>query len=55
MCKGCKILLSVLGAAFGFFVVTFTIYMLNLDMKGLSMFEPILLKHYDKIPRNRHL
>ena len=37
------------------FAVTFTIYFFNLDMKLLSAFEPILLRHYDRIPRNQHL
>ncbi len=39
----------------GFFVVTFTVYFFNLDMKLTSMIEPFLLKHYDRIPRNQHL
>ncbi len=48
-----KIPLAILGSAAGFFAVTFTIYFFNLDMKFLSRFvEPILLRHYDKIPAN---
>jgi len=39
----------------GLFVVTFTVYMFNLDMKLTSMMEPIFLKHYDKIERKRYL
>ena len=46
-----KLLLVVLG----FFVVTFTMYFFNLDMKLTSMIEPFLLKWYDRIPRNQHL
>jgi 1-deoxy-D-xylulose-5-phosphate synthase len=38
-----------------FFVVTFTVYFFNLDMKLTSMIEPLLLKWYDRIPRNQHL
>ncbi len=38
-----------------FFVVTFTVYFFNLDMKLTSMIEPFLLKWYDRIPRNQHL
>ena len=51
-----KIPLAILGGAAGFFTVTFTIYFFNLDMKFLSRFvEPILLKHYDKIPRKQYV
>ena len=38
-----------LGVSAGAFAVTFTIYFFNLDMKLLSAFEPILLRHYDRI------
>ena len=44
-----------LGVSAGAFAVTFTIYFFNLDMKLLSACEPILLQHYDRIPRNQHL
>ena len=47
-----KISLITLAAALGAFLVTFVVYIFNLDMKLLSKIEPILLKHYDKIPRN---
>jgi len=50
-----KLLLRVLLVGLGFFVVTFTVYMFNLDMKLTAAIEPILLKHYDKIERDRHL
>lgn len=51
-----KIPLVILGGAAGFFTVTFTIYFFNLDMKFLSRFvEPILLRHYDKIPRKQYV
>ncbi len=39
----------------GLFVVTFTVYFFNLDMKLTSKLEPILLWHYDRIPRDQHL
>lgn len=46
----------ILGSVGGFFAVTFLIYFFNLDMKFLSTFvEPILLKHYDKIPRKHYV
>ncbi len=50
-----KILLWLFGILGVFFAVTFTVYMFNLDMKLTSKIEPFLLKHYDKIERNRHL
>ncbi len=54
-----KFLLKLLGKllliALGFFVVTFTVYFFNLDMKLTALIEPFLLKHYDRIERNTHL
>ena len=50
--KNARRLLGVSARAFS---VTFPIYYFNLDMKLLSAFEPILLQHYDRIPRNQHL
>ncbi len=54
-----KTLLKLLGKllliALGFFVVTFTVYFFNLDMKLTAAIEPFLLRHYDKIERNTHL
>ena len=50
-----KALLYLLLTVSGLFVVTFTVYFFNLDMKLTSMIEPFLLKHYDRIPRNQHL
>ena len=50
-----KLLLYVLTGGLAFFVVTFTVYFFNLDMKLTSMIEPLLLKWYDRIPRNQHL
>ena len=48
--------LKMLGGGAGLFAVTFAIYFFNLDMKFLSAcVEPILLKHYDKIPRKHYL
>ena len=54
-----KKLLKLLGVLLlicsGFFIVTFTVYIFNLDMKLTALIEPFLLKHYDKIERERHL
>jgi hypothetical protein len=38
-----------------FFVITFIVYIFNLDMKLTAAIEPILLKHYDRIDRDQHL
>ena len=37
------------------FVLTFVVYFFNLDMKLTAAIEPLMLKHYDKIKRDRHL
>jgi hypothetical protein len=55
MSKLTKILFRLFLVALGFFVVTFTVYFFNLDMKLTAAIEPFLLKHYDKIERNTHL
>lgn len=47
-----KALIGVGSAAFAFFAVTFTIYFFNLDSKGLTLLEPLLLKHYEKIDKD---
>ena len=53
------IILKILGIAalvvVIFFVVTFTFYFFNLDMKLTAALEPLFLKHYDKIKRDKHL
>jgi hypothetical protein len=51
----CKLLWKLLLFALGFFVVTFTVYFFNLDMKLTAAIEPFLLKHYDRIERDAHL
>ena len=37
------------------FVITFTIYFFNLDMKLTAALEPFFIRHYDKIKRDQHL
>jgi hypothetical protein len=37
------------------FVLTFAVYFFNLDMKLTAALEPLFLKHYDKIKRDKHL
>lgn len=53
------IILKILGIALLvaviFFAVTFTVYFFNLDMKLTAALEPLFLKHYDRIKRDKHL
>ena len=55
MCKVGKFFLKLLLLALGLFVVTFVVYIFNLDMKLTAAIEPWLLKHYDTIERDTHL
>ena len=55
MRKSLKLLGILLMFCTGFFIITFTVYFFNLDMKLTAAMEPFLLKHYDRIERNRHL
>ena len=56
MNKIVKALLIALASVAGLFLVTFGIYFFNLDMKFMSkIVEPILLKHYDRIPRKQYI
>lgn len=50
-----KIVLIVLAVAAALFVLTFTVYFFNLDMKLTAALEPLFLKHYDNIKRDKHL
>jgi hypothetical protein len=50
-----KLPLYLLLATVCFFVVTFTIYMFNLDMKATAMLAPWLEKWYDKLPRKQYI
>ena len=55
-CKIGKLLLKALGIVLGAFLLTFVIYFFNLDMKFMSkIVEPILLRHYDRIPRKQYV
>ncbi len=55
MSKFAKILLKLLGLVLGFFVVTFTVYMFNLDMKLMTVIEPLLEKWYDSREHDNYL
>ena len=50
-----KLPVKLLIAAAAFFAATFTVYFFNLDMKLTSKIEPLLIKHYESMPRNSHL
>lgn len=55
MKKSLKICLKALAILLMLFTGTFIIYIFNLDMKLTAAIEPWLLKHYDRIERDRHL
>ncbi len=55
MSKIAKIPLILLGAVLGFFVVTFTIYFFNLDMKATALLAPFLEKWYDRMEHNQYI
>ncbi len=55
MKKLAKIPLIALAAALGFFVVTFTMYIFNLDMKLMATIEPLLEKWYDSREHDTYL
>ncbi len=59
MSKLAGLLLKILGGTvlfvLGFFVVTFTIYFFNLDMKATAMLEPFFEKWYDKLERKQYI
>ena len=50
-----KIPLYLLLAVLAFFVVTFTVYFFNLDMKATAMLAPLLEKWYDRLPRKQYV
>ncbi len=50
-----KVLLRLLAVALGFFVVTFTIYIFNLDMKATAFLAPWLEKWYDHLEHKQYI
>ena len=50
-----KLLFKLVIAALIFFVVTFTVYMFNLDMKATSLLAPLLEKWYDRLDRKQYI
>jgi len=45
----------VLGVILSFFIITFTIYFFNLDMKLIRKVYDLLGKHYDTMKRDKKL
>ena len=50
-----KIPLYLLLIALGFFVVTFTVYFFNLDMKATAMLAPWFEKWYNHLERKQYI
>ena len=50
-----KLLLRLLAVALGFFVVTFTMYIFNLDMKLMAVVAPWLEKWYDHLEHKQYI
>ena len=50
-----NILLKLLLVCGGFFVVSFTIYFFNLDMKATSLLAPYLEKWYNNLERKQYI
>ena len=50
-----SVLLKLAIAGGIFFVVTFTVYFFNLDMKATSLLEPFLEKWYDHLERKQYI
>ncbi len=55
MKKLAKLPLILLGTLLGFFAVTFTVYFFNLDMKLMTVIEPLLAKWYDSREHDSYL
>ena len=50
-----KLLLKLAVVVLGFFVVTFTVYIFNLDMKLMAVIAPWLEKWYDNLERKNYI
>ncbi len=55
MKKLVKLPLYLLLIVLGFFVVTFTVYFFNLDMKATALLAPLLEKWYDHLDRKQYI
>ncbi len=50
-----KLLLGVAIVAAVFFILTFTVYFFNLDMKAAAKIMPWISKRYDKVKKEKRL
>ena len=50
-----EIILIIIGVILAFFVITFTVYFLNLDMKLVRKVYDLLGKHYDTMGKDKRL
>ena len=50
-----KLLFKLVIAGAAFFVITFTVYMFNLDMKAMTLIAPLLEKWYDSREHDTYL
>lgn len=50
-----KIVFGIVIALVVLFVLTFSIYFFNLDMKAVEAIMPVLEKHYDKVKKEKRL
>ena len=50
-----KLLFKLVIAGAAFFVITFTVYIFNLDMKATSLLAPLLEKWYDHLEHKQYI
>lgn len=50
-----EVLFIILGVILALFVITFTIYFFNMDMKLIRKIYDLLGKHYDNMKRDKKL
>ena len=55
MAKIGKLLLKLVITALAFFVITFTVYFFNLDMKATALVEPLFKNWYDNLDRKQYI
>ncbi|MCR5136868.1 MAG: hypothetical protein K6C12_07200 [Oscillospiraceae bacterium] len=53
--KVLSVLVKLVIAVLAFFVVTFTVYFFNLDMKATALLEPFFEKWYDGLERKQYI
>ena len=50
-----KAIIIVAGAALALFLLSLVVYFFNLDMKAAAKLQPLFLKRYGKLKRDRRL